>query len=128
MRVASALQMLRCPFSGFSELLCQAPVSNPWRTTFDWHDIQIAAEDNLEGDRTRGAFTITQQLVKNLFFGTGRSMLRKGAEVTLVPVAEFVLGKQRILEIYRVVSTTKLQPAIPAGNRRHGPLQFCRLP
>jgi monofunctional glycosyltransferase len=67
---------------------------------FDWHEIQIAAEDDLEGDRTRGASTITQQLVKNLFFGTGRSILRKGAEVTLVPVAEFVLGKKRILEIY----------------------------
>ncbi len=67
---------------------------------FDWHEIQIAAEDDLEGDRTRGASTITQQLVKNLFFGTGRSVLRKGAEFTLVPVAELVLGKRRILEIY----------------------------
>jgi monofunctional glycosyltransferase len=67
---------------------------------FDWHQIQIAAQDDLEGDRTRGASTITQQLVKNLFFGTGRSILRKGAEATLVPVAEFALGKQRILEIY----------------------------
>ena len=67
---------------------------------FDWHQIQIAAEDDLEGERTRGASTITQQLVKNLFFGTGRSFLRKGAEVTLVPVAELVLGKQRILELY----------------------------
>jgi monofunctional glycosyltransferase len=67
---------------------------------FDWHQIQIAAEDDLEGERTRGASTITQQLVKNLFFGTGRSFLRKGAEVTIVPVAEFALGKQRILEIY----------------------------
>ena len=67
---------------------------------FDWHEIQIAADDDLEGGRSRGASTITQQLVKNLFFGTGRSLLRKGAEVTLVPVAEFVLGKRRILEIY----------------------------
>jgi monofunctional biosynthetic peptidoglycan transglycosylase len=67
---------------------------------FDWHEIEIAAQDDLEGDRTRGASTITQQLVKNLFFGTGRSILRKGAEATLVPVAEFALGKQRILEIY----------------------------
>jgi len=67
---------------------------------FDWHEIQIAAGDDLEGGRTRGASTITQQLVKNLFFGTGRSVLRKGAEFTLVPVAEFVLGKRRILEIY----------------------------
>jgi monofunctional biosynthetic peptidoglycan transglycosylase len=67
---------------------------------FDWHQIQIAAENDLEGGRTRGASTITQQLVKNLFFGTGRSFLRKGAEFALVPVAELVLGKRRILEIY----------------------------
>jgi len=67
---------------------------------FDWHEVEIAAQQDLEGERTRGASTITQQLVKNLFFGTGRSILRKGAEVTLVPVAEVVLGKRRILEIY----------------------------
>jgi monofunctional biosynthetic peptidoglycan transglycosylase len=67
---------------------------------FDWHEIQIAAEDDLEGERTRGASTITQQLIKNLFFGTGRSFLRKGAEASLVPVAELVLGKRRILELY----------------------------
>ena len=67
---------------------------------FDWHEIQIAAEDDLDGDRTRGASTLTQQLVKNLFFGTNRSFLRKGVEATLVPVAEFVLGKRRILELY----------------------------
>jgi monofunctional glycosyltransferase len=67
---------------------------------FDWHQIQIDAEGDLEGGRTRGASTLTQQLVKNLFFGTGRSILRKGAEFTLVPVAELVLGKRRILELY----------------------------
>ena len=67
---------------------------------FDWLEIQIAAEDDLDGGRSRGASTITQQLVKNLLFGTGRSVLRKGAEFTLVPVAELVLGKQRILELY----------------------------
>jgi monofunctional glycosyltransferase len=67
---------------------------------FDWHEIHVAADDDLEGGRTRGASTITQQLVKNLFFGTGRSILRKGAEFTLVPLAELFLGKQRILEIY----------------------------
>jgi monofunctional biosynthetic peptidoglycan transglycosylase len=67
---------------------------------FDWHAIQIAAQDDLEGERTRGGSTLTQQLVKNLFFGTSRSFLRKGAETTLVPVAELVLGKQRILELY----------------------------
>jgi monofunctional biosynthetic peptidoglycan transglycosylase len=67
---------------------------------FDWHEIEVAAQEDLEGERTRGASTLTQQLVKNLFFGTGRSILRKGAEATLVPMAEFVLGKRRILELY----------------------------
>ena len=67
---------------------------------FDWHELQIAAQQDLEGERTRGASTLTQQLVKNLFFGTGRSIVRKGAEATLVPVAELVLGKRRILELY----------------------------
>ena len=67
---------------------------------FDWHQVQIDAAGDLEGGRVRGASTITQQLVKNLFFGTGRSIVRKGAEASLVPVAELVLGKRRILELY----------------------------
>ena len=67
---------------------------------FDWHAIQLAADGDMEGGRIRGGSTLTQQLVKNLFFGTGRSFLRKGAESTLVPVAELVLGKRRILELY----------------------------
>jgi monofunctional glycosyltransferase len=67
---------------------------------FDWQAMEIAAEEDEKGGRLRGGSTITQQLVKNLFFGTGRSLVRKGAEATLVPVAELVLGKQRILELY----------------------------
>jgi monofunctional biosynthetic peptidoglycan transglycosylase len=67
---------------------------------FDWQAMEIAAEGDMNGARIRGGSTLTQQLVKNLFFGTGRSILRKGAEFTLVPVAELVLGKQRILELY----------------------------
>jgi monofunctional biosynthetic peptidoglycan transglycosylase len=67
---------------------------------FDWNAIELAAEGDVEGGKIRGGSTITQQLVKNLFFGTGRSVLRKGAEFTLVPVAELVLGKRRILELY----------------------------
>jgi len=67
---------------------------------FDWHEIKVVAEEDKEGVQTRGASTLTQQLVKNLFFGTGRSVLRKVAEASLVPVAELVLGKQRILELY----------------------------
>ncbi|MGB8099046.1 MAG: monofunctional biosynthetic peptidoglycan transglycosylase [Terracidiphilus sp.] len=68
---------------------------------FDWQAMELAAENDVDGGRRlRGGSTITQQLVKNLFFGTERSLVRKGAEFTLVPVAELVLGKQRILELY----------------------------
>jgi monofunctional glycosyltransferase len=67
---------------------------------FDWEATEIAAENDMQGGRLRGGSTLTQQLVKNLFFGTGRSILRKGAEFSLVPMAELVLGKRRILELY----------------------------
>ncbi len=67
---------------------------------FDWHAMELAAEQDEKGGRIRGGSTLTQQLVKNLFLGTERSLLRKGAEASLVPVAEFVLGKRRILELY----------------------------
>jgi monofunctional biosynthetic peptidoglycan transglycosylase len=67
---------------------------------FDWREIQNAVDDELADRRVRGASTITQQLVKNIFFGTARSFVRKGVEATLVPVAEFALGKRRILELY----------------------------
>lgn len=52
------------------------------------------------GDPMRGASTITQQLVKNLFFTTHRNPVRKAAEFTLAPLADVILGKQRVLELY----------------------------
>ena len=68
---------------------------------FDWKAVEEAVEDAQEGGGPRrGASTITQQLVKNLFFTTHRSMLRKGLELTLTPLAEAILGKRRILELY----------------------------
>ena len=68
---------------------------------FDWKEIQkVAEKDAEEGKLGRGASTITQQLVKNVFFTTHRSLLRKGIETTLTPVAEMILGKNRILELY----------------------------
>jgi monofunctional biosynthetic peptidoglycan transglycosylase len=67
---------------------------------FDWKQVQIAVEDDLEGGRSRGASTITQQLVKNLFLTTSRSFIRKGIEFTIVPIAELLLPKKRILELY----------------------------
>jgi monofunctional glycosyltransferase len=67
---------------------------------FDWRQVQLAAAEDMEGKRLRGASTIDQQLVKNLFLTTSRSLPRKVVEATLVPFAEVILGKRRILELY----------------------------
>jgi monofunctional biosynthetic peptidoglycan transglycosylase len=68
---------------------------------FEWSQIQKVIADSAEtGTLARGASTITQQLVKNLFFTTHRNAARKVFEYTLVPPAELILGKRRILELY----------------------------
>lgn len=67
---------------------------------FDWKEIGSAVRDDLEDGRVRGASTIDQQLVRNLFLSTRRSVLRKGLEFSIVPLAEVILSKQRILELY----------------------------
>jgi monofunctional biosynthetic peptidoglycan transglycosylase len=67
----------------------------------DWEQLGIVMDEALEeGEVPRGASTITQQLVKNLFFTTHRNPLRKVAEYSLAPMATFLLGKRRILELY----------------------------
>ena len=66
----------------------------------DWAELRkIWTEDRKRG-RLRGGSTISQQLVKNLFLTTHRSVIRKALEFTLVPIAEGVLSKDRILELY----------------------------
>jgi len=67
----------------------------------DWNQVDTVVEQSIEeGEVTRGASTITEQLVKNLFATTGRNPLRKLLEFTLAPVADRILGKQRTLELY----------------------------
>jgi monofunctional biosynthetic peptidoglycan transglycosylase len=68
---------------------------------FDWIEMQkVMKTDLAKHSLGRGASTITQQLVKNLFLGTQRSIIRKGIEFTLVPMVELMLNKNRILELY----------------------------
>jgi monofunctional glycosyltransferase len=67
----------------------------------DWKEVQQVIDQDVDTGRLgRGASTITQQLVKNLFLTTHRSFIRKGVELTLAPVMERILSKQRILELY----------------------------
>jgi monofunctional biosynthetic peptidoglycan transglycosylase len=67
----------------------------------DWTEIEAAARRNLEAGRTvRGASTITQQLAKNLFLGSERSLARKLKEALLALRLEHALSKRRIFELY----------------------------
>ncbi len=68
---------------------------------FDWEGIKLALEKNLKkGKLVAGGSTITQQLAKNLFLSSDRTLLRKLEEVWITLMLENMLSKQRIYEIY----------------------------
>lgn len=67
----------------------------------DWDAVKDAARHDLEQRRfARGASTITQQLAKNLWLGTERSLWRKAKEAVLAAKLERALSKRRILALY----------------------------
>lgn len=67
----------------------------------DWIELEKVLSAGAErGHLQRGASTITQQLVKNLFLTTRGSFARKAAEIPLTLLAELILSKDRILELY----------------------------
>lgn len=76
----------------------------------DWAELWKVTE---ESERMRGASTLTQQLVKSLFFTTHRNPLRKLCEYTLAPMADRILGKRRVLELY--VNVVEWGPAAVFG-------------
>lgn len=67
----------------------------------DWIAVRESMEDNVERRRLwRGGSTLTQQLAKNLFFGTSRTPVRKSRELVVTHWLEDELSKARILELY----------------------------
>ncbi|AUZ63564.1 monofunctional biosynthetic peptidoglycan transglycosylase [Citrobacter amalonaticus] len=68
---------------------------------FDVAAIEKALSHNERNEnRIRGASTLSQQTVKNLFLWDGRSWLRKGLEAGLTVGVETVWSKKRILTVY----------------------------
>lgn len=63
---------------------------------FDMAAIRQAIDDG----SNRGASTISQQVVKNVFLWHGRSYVRKAMEALLTPVVELFWSKRRVLEVY----------------------------
>jgi len=83
------------PVMGRSAVAAEdANFCNHWG--FDMAAIRLAIAEG----SNRGASTISQQLVKNVFLWHGRSWLRKAMEGVLTPVVELVWSKQRMLEVY----------------------------
>jgi monofunctional biosynthetic peptidoglycan transglycosylase len=85
---------------------------------FDFDAIARAMEE--KKTRRRGASTISQQVVKNLFLWPGRSYVRKGIEAYLTMFVETLWPKRRILEVY--LNVAEWGPGIfgaEAASRHH---------
>ena len=67
---------------------------------FDFESIQKALDEHERGRRLRGASTISQQVAKNMFLWSGRSLVRKGLEAYFTVLIELLWPKRRILEVY----------------------------
>jgi len=75
---------------------------------FDLESVKKAL--NEKRSKRRGASTITQQLVKNLYLWSGRSLFRKGVEAWLTIWIELFVEKERILELY--VNVVEFGPGV----------------
>jgi monofunctional biosynthetic peptidoglycan transglycosylase len=65
-----------------------------------WGFDMAAIREALDQGGGRGASTLSQQVVKNVFLWHGRNWLRKGLEAALTPAVELVWTKRRILHVY----------------------------
>jgi monofunctional biosynthetic peptidoglycan transglycosylase len=94
------------PLTRVSRSLIQAVISSEDQRFFghegiDWAAIRESAETNVrKGRAMRGGSTLTQQLAKNLYFGTEKSLLRKVREAMVTGWLEDDLSKVRILTLY----------------------------
>ncbi|MES2528035.1 MAG: biosynthetic peptidoglycan transglycosylase [Bdellovibrionota bacterium] len=67
---------------------------------FDSKQMKVAFDEAASGGRVRGASTITQQMVKNVWLSDDRTLWRKVNELILAYKVDKVLSKKKILEIY----------------------------
>mgnify|MGYP000462884030 CR=1 FL=1 len=72
----------------------------PTHHGFDIKQIKMVLEERKKNGGSRGASTITQQTIKNLFLWPARSFIRKGIEAWLAVWMELIVPKKRILELY----------------------------
>lgn len=65
-----------------------------------WGFDVAAIRSAIEAGANRGASTITQQVVKNVYLWHGRNWTRKAIEAGLTPLVEAFWSKKRIVEVY----------------------------
>ncbi len=65
-----------------------------------WGFDVAAIRQAIEAGGRRGASTISQQVVKNVYLWQGRSWPRKALEAAITPLMEAMWSKRRILEVY----------------------------
>lgn len=66
----------------------------------DVEQMKTAINQMMEKKKFRGASTITQQMVKNVYLSNSRTVTRKIHEIILAQKVEKILSKNKILEIY----------------------------
>jgi len=66
----------------------------------DTEQMKVAVNEMISENRFRGASTITQQMVKNVFLSSDRTVWRKLHEIILAQKVERSLSKDKILEAY----------------------------
>jgi monofunctional biosynthetic peptidoglycan transglycosylase len=93
---------------------------------FDRNQLQLAIQESIEKGRLgRGASTITQQVIKNIYFNNDRSVIRKALELVLATQIEAAVGKNRILEFY--LNIAEMGPGI-YGIRAAANYYFSKAP
>ena len=80
---------------------------------FDFEEFLVIFEDWREGERPRGASTITMQTTKNILLWPKRQVVRKLLEAWLTPQLELLWSKRRILEVY--LNVAEMGPGIYAA-------------
>ena len=94
------------PYDRISPNLARAVISSEdteffFHNGFSSHELGEAIRKAIrEREKPRGASTMSQQLVKNLWLSPSRSLTRKLREAMLTRQLETSLSKQRILDLY----------------------------
>lgn len=91
------------PLADISPHLARGVVASEDQRFCQHHGVDFVALREVLDDPdgpSRGASTVTMQLVKNVYLWPGRSYVRKGLELPLALVADIAWGKRRVMEIY----------------------------